>query len=391
MCDGNHPHEHGPFGYLVDVPEIRALIDETRRCVARWNDPADRVEALKPAFAKLLEAEGWLPDAFAKPDDSSNMGGGIGQYALYRAEDGSLCLFSLVVPAGAATPGNEPLIMVRAASPAYFATLGIPLRMGRDFTESDDTTGVRKVIVNEALVRRLLPGEDPIGRHLLQGSAPQHDEYEIIGVVRDVQQSSLDQPPQPEAYTPYADLRVDWAVGDVSLVVKSAMPEETLVPQVRQAVHDVARDVALTQIQPMTDVIENSLANRKLTLTLFGIFAGVALLLAASGLYGVIYYLVTQRTREIGIRVALGARTSRVVAMVLAQGGTLVGIGILLGVAGALGLSRLLDSLLFGVGARDPLTFVSVPIVLAVVALLATMVPAWKAAHVDPVIALREE
>lgn len=141
----------------------------------------------------------------------------------------------------------------------------------------------------------------------------------------------------------------------------------------------------------MTDVIEHSLAGRKLTLTLFALFAAVALTLAASGLYGVIYYLVTQRTREIGIRVALGADKARVVWLVLSQGALLVGTGISVGVAGALALSRLLGAMLYGVSAHDPVTFASVPILLALVALVATLIPGWRAARVDPVIALRAE
>lgn len=109
MCGRDHEHEHGPYGFLVDTPEIRALIEKTHDCISRWSDPSERVAALEPAFARLLAADGWLPEAFARPDDTSHMGGGIGQYALYRAEDGSLCLFSLVVPAGAATPVHDHL------------------------------------------------------------------------------------------------------------------------------------------------------------------------------------------------------------------------------------------------------------------------------------------
>jgi putative ABC transport system permease protein len=290
-------------------------------------------------------------------------------------------------PAG----GNEPLIEVRSVSPGFLATLGIKLKAGRDFTEADDSTGVRKIIVNEAVVRRLLPGESPIGRRLLQGNPQRYDEFEIIGVAGDVKQSGLDVPASPELYTSYADPRIDWNGGDVSLLVKTAVPELSIVPQVRAAVKDVARDVAVLNIRPMDEVIEQSLASRKLTLMLFAIFAAVALALAASGLYGVIYYLVTQRTREIGIRVALGAQTSRVVAMVVGQGAILIVAGLVVGTAGALLLSRLLRGMLYGVGTHDPLTFAAVPLVLAAVAFLATLVPARKAAGVDPVIALREE
>jgi predicted permease len=276
-------------------------------------------------------------------------------------------------------------------SPDFIKTLGIRLKAGRDFVESDDSVGTRKVIVNEEVVRRLMPGDNPIGRRLLQGSAENHTEFEIIGVIGDVKQSGLDVPARPEAYTSYADPRIDWSGGDVSLAVKTAVPELSIVTPLRHVVKDVARDVALVDVRPMTDVIDRSLARRKMTLLLFGIFAAVALALAASGLYGVIYYVVAQRTREIGIRVALGAQSSRVVRMVLGQGALLAGIGVICGVGGALLLSRFLAGMLYGVGTRDPLTFAVVPIVLGVVAFLATLVPAWKAARVDPVAALREE
>jgi putative ABC transport system permease protein len=236
-----------------------------------------------------------------------------------------------------------------------------------------------------------MPGENPIGRYLLQGTTPEAPKYEIIGVVANVRQSGLDVPARPEMYTPYADSRADWAGGDMSLVVKTAVPEATLIPQVRQAVKEVARDAALANIRTMDEVIDQSLSGRKLTLALFGIFAGVALALAVSGLYGVIYYLVTQRTREIGIRVALGADKARVVRLVLRQGLLLVAGGVVVGLAGAFLVSRMLGNLLYGVGTHDPVTFVTVPAALAAIAMLATAFPAWRAARVDPVIALRAE
>jgi len=276
-------------------------------------------------------------------------------------------------------------------SPGFLTTMGIRLKAGRDFTESDDTTGTQKTIVNEAAVQALMPGENPIGRHLLQGSAAQHIDYEIIGVATNVKQSGLDVPTRPEMYTSYADSRADWAGGDMSLVLKTAVPEVTLIPQVRQAVKEVARDAALANIRTMDEVIDQSLSGRKLTLALFGIFAGVALALAVSGLYGVIYYLVTQRTREIGIRVALGADKSRVVRLVLGQGLLLVVGGVGVGLAGAFLVSRMLGNLLYGVGTHDPVTFIVVPAALATIAMLATAFPAWRAARVDPVIALRAE
>ena len=288
-------------------------------------------------------------------------------------------------------PGSEPMVEVRGISPGYFATMGVPIIAGRDLQEQDDSTGGSKVVVNEAVVRRFFSGENPIGRKLLQGSPQQHDEYEIVGVVRDVKQSGLDVPPRPEMYSSYADKRASFAVGDVALAIKTSVPELSIVPQVRRVVAELARGVALTNVRPMEEVIEHSLADRRLTLTLFLLFAGVALALALSGLYGVIYYLVTQRTREIGIRVALGADQSRVVRLVLGQGALLAAVGIVIGLAGALALSRLLGGLLYGVSARDPITFTGVSVLLALVALLATLIPAWKAAKVDPIIALRAE
>jgi predicted permease len=288
-------------------------------------------------------------------------------------------------------PGNEPMVEVRAASPDLFKTLGVHLIAGRDFTEADDSTGTRKIIVNEAAVRKLLPGENPIGRHLLQGNAEQHDDFEIVGVVSDIHQSGLDVAARPEMYSSYADLDRAYVGNDFSLVVKTNVPELSITPQLRDALKAVAPDVVLANIRSMNEVIEQSLAGRRLTLMLFGIFAAVALLLAASGLYGVIYYLVAQRTREIGIRVALGARASRVLALVLGQSAMLVGAGVILGVAGAFTFSRFLAGMVYGVSVHDPMTYLVVPLVLSTVALLATLVPAFKAARVDPVIALREE
>jgi putative ABC transport system permease protein len=288
-------------------------------------------------------------------------------------------------------PGSEPLFEVRVVSPGFLATMGIRLEAGRDFTESDDTIGTRKTIVNEAAVQSLMRGENAIGRHLLQGLPPNVTEFEIIGVASNVKQSGLDVPPNPEMYTPYTDSRADWSGGDMSLVVKTAVPEASIVPQVRQAVRDVARDVALLNIRSMNEVIEQSLSGRKLTLALFAIFAGVALALAVSGLYGVIYYLVTQRTREIGIRVALGADKMRVVRLVLQQGLVLVAGGVVVGLIGAFLLSKMLDKMLYGVSTHDPLTFAAVSVLMGTIAMLATALPAWRAARVDPVIALRAE
>jgi putative ABC transport system permease protein len=286
---------------------------------------------------------------------------------------------------------NEPSAEVRSVTPGFLSALGVKLRAGRDLAETDDSTSIAKAVVNEALVRALMPGDDPIGRHLLQGNQERHVDFEIVGVVVDMKQSGLDVPALPEIYTSYKDPRIDWTGGDMTVAIKTAVPEVTIVSQVRAALRDVAGDAALTNVRPMTEVIDQSLARRRLTLVLFGVFATVALVLAASGLYGVIYYIVAQRTREIGIRVALGADRLRVIRLVLGQSATLAGLGIAAGLLGAFLLSRLLSGLLYGVTAHDTVTFVTVPVVLAVVALLATVVPTRRATRVDPVIALRAE
>ena len=287
--------------------------------------------------------------------------------------------------------GTEPFAEVRTVSPGYFATMGVPIKAGRDLEERDDSMSVTKVVVNETLARSFFPGENPIGHRVLQGSADHYFEWEIVGVSGDVRQSGLAEAPRVEIYTSYRDMRANFARGDVALVVKTSIADAAVVPDLRRALKTVAPDAALMNVRSMDEVIAQSLASRKLILVLFGSFAGIALVLAASGLYAVIYYLVAQRTREIGIRMALGADRARVLRLVLRQGAALALGGIAVGLVGATMLSRLLAGLLYGVGTHDPLTFVTVPVMLGAVALVASLVPAWRAARVDPVVALKTD
>ena len=287
--------------------------------------------------------------------------------------------------------GTEPFAEVRTVSPGYLATMGVPINAGRDLEEHDDSMSVTKVVVNETLARTFFPGENPIGHRVLQGSADRYVEWEIVGISGDVRQSGLAEAPRVEIYTSYRDMRANFARGDVALMVKTSAADASIVPDLRRALKTVAPDAALMNVRPMDEVIAQSLASRKLILLLFGSFAGIALVLAASGLYGVIYYLVAQRTREIGIRMALGADRARVLRLVLRQGAALAVGGIAVGLVGAVMLSRLLAGLLYGVSTHDPLTFVTVPLVLGAVALIASLVPAWRAARVDPVVALKTD
>ncbi|MFL6195860.1 MAG: ADOP family duplicated permease [Thermoanaerobaculia bacterium] len=283
---------------------------------------------------------------------------------------------------------QQPLAEWRVASPGFFSSLGIPVLRGRDFAESDGGPGVRRVIINEALARKEFPGEDPVGKQLRIDKEAPHD---IIGLVGSVRQAGLDQEPLTEIYFPYSQIGAEDYLGDSTLVIRTDVPPEGLSASVRGAVREVDPGLSLYNVQTMEEVVSRSLADRRLNLWLLGAFAGIALLLAAAGLYGVISYLVAQRTREIGVRLALGAQKSSVVGMVVRQGAVLVAAGIALGLVGSLAVTRVLESLLYGVSTRDPLTFVAIPALLAAVALLATWVPARRASRVDPMLAIRNE
>src|SRR5215210_2272166 len=284
-------------------------------------------------------------------------------------------------------PGQEPIAETRVASPGFFATLGVPLLHGRDFTERDGEHGPDVVIINNTLASRYFPGEDPLGRRLLYGPIP----LTIVGVVGDVRQAGLDEAPLAEMYFPYGLNEAVGFLSDAVLVLRTAGAPESLAGPLRAALKKVDPTLPLYDVLTMREVIDKSLASRRLNLWLLGFFAAVALVLAATGLYGVISYLVAQRTREIGVRMALGAQKRDVQGLVLRQAAFLAGFGILLGLAGALAFTRVLDSLLYGVSARDPLTFAALAALLAAVALLASWAPARRASRVSPMVAIRAE
>ena len=285
-------------------------------------------------------------------------------------------------------PGQSPVAEWRVASPQFFETLGIPILQGRDFTENDGGLGKRLLIVNDSLARQQFPGENAVGKQLrIDAEAP----HTIIGVVGSVRQAGLDHEPLPEIYFPHLMPGAESWLGDAILVVRTSVPPASVASAVREAVKSVDPGLPLFQVMTMEDVVSQSLASRRLNLWLLAIFAGMALVLSAAGLYGVISYLVAQRTREIGVRIAMGAQARDVLRLILGQGVRLTAVGIVLGLLGAVAFTRVLESLLYGVSARDPFTFAAIAALLALVALAATWLPARRASRVDPMVAIRNE
>jgi putative ABC transport system permease protein len=282
-------------------------------------------------------------------------------------------------------PGELLTADYAQVSPAYFAAMNIPLLHGRDFTESDTTDTPLVLIVNETFIRQFGLGTNVLGRRLKITDSS--GESEIIGVVNDVKGRDLATPPNGAMYRSYKQV----CRGPMTLVIRTQRDPSDVTSAVRAELDQLDKDLPIENVRTMTQLVESSVAQRKLSVRLLGGFAGVALLLAAIGLYGVLAYTVTQRTREIGIRTALGAQRPDVIGLVVRQGMKLAGLGILIGLAGAFVLTNFIRSLLFGVAPTDPLTFAVIPVLLATVALLACWLPARRAANVDPMEALRYE
>ena len=282
---------------------------------------------------------------------------------------------------------EQPMAQTRYISPDYFRAIGIPLRQGRFFGDHDRDKSVPVIIISEAMARRFWPGENPIGKRLTPSFHGEQGAREIVGVVGDVKTSGLDVDSSAMMYLPYKQVPLPF----MSFVVRTASNPESLVQPVSKAIYSIDKEQALTDVQTMDQVLTKSLSGRRFNMTLLLTFAGLALVLAAVGVYGVMNYTVTLRRRELGIRMALGAERRDVLRLVLRQGLTLTLIGVGAGLISAYALTRLMASLLFGVTATDYLTFVSVSAVLIAVGLAASYVPARRATKVNPMIALRSE
>jgi putative ABC transport system permease protein len=279
----------------------------------------------------------------------------------------------------------------RVVSSDYFSTLGIQLIRGRVFTDHDDRDAVPVALINETAARRYWPNEDPIGRRISLGGETRW--MEIVGIVGDVRHMGLDVETEPDVFIPMRQgfTQLGGGLGrSLTLMIRTAGDPLAAAPAVRAVVAGVDPQQPLGMMRKMDDLIAESVGARRLNFVLVSAFALVALLLTAAGLYGVMAYLVTERTREIGVRMALGASPRQVVAMVLGQAGVMMALGIGIGIAGAVALSRAIASLLFGVSALDPRIYVAVTFVLAVVALCAAFVPSLRATHIDPLIAMRD-
>jgi putative ABC transport system permease protein len=344
---------------------------------SRYGQPA----RIHDFFDRLLSALRTTPGA---SDASAVFGLPMGEY-------NSMSSFRLLDRPSPEGADREPMARLRVATPHYFHTLGIPLDRGRDFTAQDDADHAGVVIINEAARRQYWPDEDPIGQRVHIGvnmsDGKNVDEREIVGIIGDVRSRGLDTAATPEMFVPHAQMPVD----TMAVVIRTKGDPETAAPLAIESVHRLDPDLPVSNVRTMDQVIGSSVAARRFEMALLALFAGLALTLAFIGIYGVLSYAVTQRRQEIGVRMAIGADRGAVLGMVVRDGLRLTAVGIGAGLIGALLLTRLLTSFLYGVSPADPLTLIAAALLLTVAALAASYLPARRAAGVEPVVALRNE
>jgi putative ABC transport system permease protein len=281
--------------------------------------------------------------------------------------------------------GKEMIINTRSVSPGYFGTLGISLIKGRDFSDRDKGDAPAAAIINDDLARIYFPGEDPIGKRITFDDGKSW--MSIVGIIADVKQLGLDSSAKPEVYFPYLQV----AAPEMSLVVRTASNPLSLAAAVKSQIQMIDKDLPIDDAKTMQQLLAESISGRRFNMLLLTLFAVVALVLAIVGIYGVMSYMVTQRTHEIGIRVAVGAQPRDVFRMVIGQGMILAILGVVFGLVGAFVLTRLMTTMLFGVEPTDSATFVSIAVLLTGVALVACYIPGRRATKVDPLVALRYE
>jgi putative ABC transport system permease protein len=288
-------------------------------------------------------------------------------------------------------PAQQPTMQVRVATPGYFKAIGIPVVRGRGLEASDTAASTPVVVLSETAVRRFFPGEDPLGQHIVvgwrrpEGLPPAGGE--VVGVVGDVKEEGLDQENPPEVYIPHAQLPVN----AMDVVLRTGVEPLSLTRSVTAVVGGLDPQLPVARLQTLDAIVARSVSEPRFYMLLLGAFAAMALGLAALGIFGVMSYAVVQRSREIGIRVALGAHPGDVLRMVLGQALVLAGLGVAVGLLGAVALSRAIAGLLFQLSPTDPGTLAAVGLVLGAVALVASYLPARRATRVDPLLALRSE
>ena len=286
-------------------------------------------------------------------------------------------------------PGQELIVVTRMISPGYFDTMSIPLSKGRQLTDQDTDNSPNVVVISETMARRFWPGEDAVGKRIAIGRIRSPEDWiQVIGVVKDVRQFELNADPKPQMYLTYRQ----YGFFDArDLVVKTDVDPASMASTVRKAVWEIDKDQPVSNIRTMETILADSIARQRFSMLLLAIFASVALVLAAVGIYGVMSYSVAQRTHEIGIRMALGAQTSAVLKLAVGYGMKLVVAGIAIGLIAAFALTRVMSTLLFGVTATDLTTFTLISLLLVAVAAIASYIPARRATKVSPIIALRYE
>ena len=303
----------------------------------------------------------------------------------YNGDSASIAVEGIPDP----PPDQWPDVIYRAIGPGYFSTMGIPVIRGRDFTDQDKADSKKVVVISEKTAQHYWPGQDPIGKRLKTGATTSHAPWrEVIGVVKDVRQNDFIAQPKMQMYFDYRQLK-DPAAN--ALVVRTSVEPMSLATSVRDAIWAVDKDQPVADTDTMDHIVSEAITRQRFSMLLLGSFATLALGLAAVGIYGVMSYSVAQRTHEIGIRMALGARRTDVLQMTVKQGLRLVGIGMLVGLVAAFLLTRVMASLLYGISATDPITFLGISLVLLAVAILASYVPALRATKVDPIVALRAQ
>jgi putative ABC transport system permease protein len=283
-------------------------------------------------------------------------------------------------------PGESPNVYTTVATPGYFETMGMALRRGRVFSAADNSTGSRVALISESLARKYFSDEDPIGKRIAV-SLDGNQSREVVGIVADVRHDGLQAAPREERYMPHAQ----YPFGSMTIVVRTVGDPEPVLPALQRAVWDVNRNQAIYAVTTMNALVASSLTERRFNLALIGSFAGLALLLAAIGVYGLISYSTSRRANEFGVRLALGAGGREILTTAMGDGVRFAVAGVTVGLVGSYALTRWMASMLFGVTPTDPMTFVVFAAVMLLVAVVASFVPARRALRVDPVTALRGE